>query len=628
MPSVRKSGIDQEMLSPNLVREASLDQAKRMIHGLYAYPIFFTVLWATTSYRIDHPRLFWGALTAIGLSLPLRIVTVTWRERLYDIHPRLLVWPVGVSLFLVSTSTGLIYASTPWFYGLENWTFTIVMGFVVGTTATSVMSLTPNLTFLRGHVVVVLTPVVICGLMLGGARGQGLALANGVLVAFLLLQGYGLNQAYWRQLYAHSVEASRSRELELAKMAAEEAKMTAEAANRAKSQFLANMSHEIRSPMHGILGMAGLALAAETRHESQEYLKTVRSSAEGLLRVLNDILDFSKIEADKLTLENIPFALRQSLDKVQQIVTPQARAKGLVLQCDVSDDVPDVLIGDPTRLFQVLINLCGNATKFTEAGSVTLRVTRKAFVQGQGRVELLFQVSDTGIGIPAEQQSSIFDAFAQADGSVTRRFGGTGLGLAICAKIVRLMEGRIWVESTPNIGSNFQFICAFGLGKEQDLARDTIASSEAEAPMRIMLAEDNPVNQALALRLLRKHGHQVKVVSTGLAAVHASEEQEFDLILMDDQMPTMDGKEAVGRIRAREAASGAKRTMIVAVTASAMKGDRERFLAAGMDSYLAKPFSAEELYATLRRFAPKRQSSAKHVMNADREEVISPNRRT
>jgi signal transduction histidine kinase/ActR/RegA family two-component response regulator len=606
MPTAKKIGIDREMLSPSLVREASLDQAKRMIHGLYAYPIFFALLWTTTSYRIDRPRLFWGTLIAVALSLTLRIITVPWRERMYAIHPRFLIWPVGLSLFLVSTSTGLIYASTPWFYGLENWTFTIVMGFVVGTTATSVMSLTPNISLLRGHVVVVLTPVVICGLMLGGARGNGLALANAVLVAFLLLQGHGLNQAYWHQLYARSVEASRSRELELAKLAAEEAKIAAEAANRAKSQFLANMSHEIRSPMHGILGMAGLALAAETPHESQEYVKTVRSSAEGLLRVLNDILDFSKIEADKLTLENIPFSLRESLEKVRQIITPQARAKGLALHCEVGDDVPEMLIGDSTRLFQVLINLCGNATKFTEAGSVTLRVRSNASVPIEGRAELLFQVVDTGIGIPPEQQSSIFDAFAQADGSVTRRFGGTGLGLAICAKIVQLMKGRIWVESAPNVGSTFQFISVFGVGKEQDVAKGTVVSTETEVPMRIMLAEDNPVNQALALRLLRKHGHEVTVVTTGLAAVHASEEQEFDLILMDDQMPTMDRKEAVARIRAREAAHGGKRTVIVAVTASAMKGDRERYLAAGMDSYLAKPFSAEELYATLRRFAPDR----------------------
>ncbi len=605
----QKAGTRQEMRSPQLLRAAAFDQAKRMVHGLYAYPIFFALLWTTTPYPKDHPGFFWIALTATSLSLILRIATVTWRERLYGIHPRCLLWPVGVALFLVSGSTGLIYGTTPWFYGLEHWTFTIVMGFAVGTTASSVTSLTPNLNFLRGHVVLILTPVVICGMAQGGARGHGLALANGVLAAFLLLQGYGLHQAYWNLLYAHSVEAARARELEMAKKAAEEAKMAAEAANRAKSQFLANMSHEIRSPMHGIMGMAELALSAQSSQETQEYVKTVRSSAESLLRVLNDILDFSKIEADKLTLEHIRFSVRQSLEKVQQIINPQTRAKGLALQCIVDDDVPEVLIGDPTRLFQVLLNLCGNATKFTEQGAVTLRAKRSASAQCDGKIELLFQVSDTGIGIPPEQQSGIFDAFAQADGSVTRRFGGTGLGLTICAKIVRLMEGRIWVESTPNVGSTFQFTCVFGLGEPRDLPQEMAAPSEAEPPMRIMLAEDNPVNQALALRLLRRHGHEVKVVATGLAAVHASEEQEFDLILMDDQMPTMDGKEAVARIRAREVATGAKRTAIVAVTASAMKGDREAFLAAGMDSYLAKPFSAEELYATLRQFAPSRQMS-------------------
>jgi CheY-like chemotaxis protein len=273
------------------------------------------------------------------------------------------------------------------------------------------------------------------------------------------------------------------------------------------------------------------------------------------------------------------------------------------LECLVADDVPDLLVGDPTRLRQVLLNLLGNGIKFTESGSVKLQVTAKASTLTNSQTNLLFRVSDTGIGIPAEQQTLIFQAFAQADSTVTRRFGGTGLGLAISSQLAQLMGGRLSLESTPGVGSTFQFACMFSVGKAPAVAVQAARVAKQETAVRIMLAEDNPVNQFLATELLLKHGHRVTVASTGLAALQAWEAEEFDLILMDDQMPVMDGVEAVRQIRAREAANGRRRTNIVSLTASAMQGDRERFLAAGMDGYLAKPFSADELYATIREFA-------------------------
>jgi CheY-like chemotaxis protein len=390
------------------------------------------------------------------------------------------------------------------------------------------------------------------------------------------------------------------------------AKTAAESANRAKSQFLANMSHEIRTPMHGILGMTQLALDAENSLESREFIKTLQSCAEGLLGVLNDILDFSKIEAGKLSLESIPFSLRRTVDDVCKLVLPQARAKGLALDCDVAPNLPDVVVGDPTRLRQVLTNLMGNAVKFTETGSVKLWVApaQSDHAVTPERANLVFEVADTGIGISEEHKKHIFGAFAQADGGVTRRFGGTGLGLAICSQLAQLMGGHLSMESTVHVGSTFEFACAFAVGNEHDLAMRPKASAESDVPARILLAEDNPANQLLAAKLLSRRGHKVNVVSTGLAAIQAWEAGEFDLILMDDQMPMMDGVEAVRQIRAREASSHRKRTAIVSLSASAMVGDLERFLASGMDGYLAKPFSAEELYTTVRDFTrPERRAA-------------------
>jgi signal transduction histidine kinase/AmiR/NasT family two-component response regulator len=515
------------------------------------------------------------------------------RERIYAVRPGLLAGLEALTIFMASGASGLVFANALSSYGFENWMFTLMLIWSVGRASGSTISFAPSFRLLQLNIFLLLGPALIESLRIGGKQGSAFAFLDLALLIFLLLQGYPLYKSYWKQLRDRALETARARELEAAKTAAE-------AASLAKSQFLANMSHEIRTPMHGILGMAQLAIGSEVPQEAREYVQTLRTAAEGLLHVLNDILDFSKIEAGKLTLESVPFSLRKSVNEVRKMVLSQARSKGLDLECRIDDHVPDLLVGDPTRLHQVLGNLIGNAVKFTEFGSVNLQVAQIVPDPAPDEVTLLFRISDTGVGIPEEQQKIIFDAFAQADGSVTRRFGGTGLGLAICSQLVQLMGGQLSVESTPNAGSTFQFTCRLGAGKEQRLTVRPADSVVQEAPMRIMLAEDNPVNQLVAVKLLGKHGHQVKVVSTGLEAVQTWDQEEFDLILMDEQMPGMDGVEAVRQIRAREAASGARRTAIVALTASAMKGDRERFLAAGMDGYLAKPFTAEELYATLR----------------------------
>jgi signal transduction histidine kinase/DNA-binding response OmpR family regulator len=533
----------------------------------------------------------------------------------------------------------------------------------------------------------------------------------------------------------------------------EKAKDAAEAGSRAKSQFLANMSHEIRTPMNGVVGMIELALETELGHEPRELISTAKSSAESLLALLNDILDFSKIEAGKLDLEVVDFSLRDSLESSVKGLGLEARNKGLALSSHVQSEVPDNLRGDPTRLRQIVVNLIGNALKFTSQGEVAVRVQCEEATEDTAILE--FTVRDTGIGIPLAKQAEIFEVFTQADSSTTRKYGGNGLGLAICKRFVELMNGSIWVESTPGLGSTFHFRLPFTLQKcppssveavdlatlrdvpalivdnnstnrgilyellvgwnlkptqcedarqalrqlerahaqgrpfrlvllnakmpgmdgfavaEQikqqghlastiiimfisaglrgDAARcrklgiqaylsrpvrhadllqsigmllgtqtgtcgdlpllTTHALREHRTRLRILLAEDNRVNQMLAVHILQKRGHTVEAVENGRQAIEALGKQPFDLILMDLQMPELGGVEATMLIREREKSTGGH-IPIIAVTANAMVGDRERCLEAGMDDYVSKPIQLKELFAAIERAHPPSTGSS------------------
>jgi signal transduction histidine kinase/ActR/RegA family two-component response regulator len=406
------------------------------------------------------------------------------------------------------------------------------------------------------------------------------------------------------QLKAATEEAMRS------------AKEAAEAANRAKSEFLANMSHEIRTPMNAIIGMTSLLLDRKLGPMEDECVSTVRNSADLLLELINNILDFSKIEAGKLEISPHMFSMRECIDRVGDLFTQRCASKGVAIEIEIAPEIPEFLIADSTRITQVLLNLVSNAVKFTSAGSVRVEVSGLA----SGDLWMLtFAIKDSGIGIPSDRIDRLFKPFSQVDSSTTRRFGGTGLGLAICQRLVEMMQGRISVSSIAGVGSSFIFTIpaelsgvTFGVAAPAEKAAPVVLLDKTFAenhPLRLLVAEDNPVNQKVILMTLAKLGYRADAVCNGLEAVECGSRKAYDMLVLDMQMPEMDGLEAAQTLRRTLPAENMP--YMVALTANAFTEDRTACLAAGMNEFLTKPLRIEDFSAALARGHAWKKAAAK-----------------
>ncbi len=556
------------------------DLLRRSFAGPIGNVLALGVLFFGTDLRSELPVATAAFLFILTLRLTARaVLVVRFRYRLSE-PTGLPLWLIGVSAYLLSAPTGLYAALVVRHYGFASSNTLLLCVFAMTCAASGVTTIAPNLPIAIGFQLSILAPIVAASLLAGGRDGRVAAAATTLFAIYTLLDTFRQNAEYRRNVAAEERLRRRADELH-------EARTAAESASRAKSEFLAKMSHEIRTPMNGVLGMMELVMRMELSAEQRRNLGYARDSAEVLLALLNDLLDHAKAEAGKLGLEAVDFELRDVVQRALHPFAAQVADKGLSLTASVAPDVPLWLNGDPGRLRQVLVNLLSNAVKFTVAGSVRVSVTGEPGTAQRAR--LRFVVEDTGPGIPTDKLASIFDAFSQADSSITRRFGGTGLGLAICSDIVKLMEGRIWAESAPGRGSAFHFTAGFALSSGPVSCERSRPEAPVRAPLRVLIAEDNRVNQKVLGQMLKVRGHSFEVAEDGENVIQRVCDGCFDVVLMDVQMPGIDGLEATRRIRAMN--NGRSGVPIIGVTAGATPTELAACLEAGMNSYITKPIT-------------------------------------